>query len=172
MSILMVLLAGLGLTPTVRALPCDGPDADPWAAEFRGRVESYHRLFQFAQATFGPPTSCDGMQTMEFDGASFGYLRLGFDGGVELLVETMPPESSISTLTDADGFEDAGLVRATLESYAAGIGLSIDWSTPEITSEAGGEVHTFWDPEPGLNASASLIYVGGVLMGVRLGMAL
>jgi hypothetical protein len=61
---------------------------------------------------------------------------------------------------------------AARRETAAGIGLSIDWSTPEITSEAGEEVHTFWDPEPGLNASASLIYVGGVLMGVRLGMAL
>lgn len=158
-------------TPTHRRA-CEGPDADPWVSDFRTRVESYDRLYRFAVERFGAPTSCEGQITMEFDGANFGSLRFGFAGGMSYSVESMPPETSIAFLRAPGGFVDVDAVRSLLEAHTAAIGLAIDWSAPEIGEEDGEVVHTFWDPEPGLNASASLIFIGDALVGIRVSMAL
>ncbi len=83
-----------------------------------------------------------------------------------------PPESSVSTLRASSGFGDEGLVRRALRQYTSDIGLAIDWTTPEISMEGAEVVHVLWDPEPGLNASASLIFARGDLLAVRVSMAL
>ena len=110
--------------------------------------------------------------TTEFDGAKFGTLLLGFAEGVTFEVRTMPPESSVSTLSASSGFGDESLVREALRRYSTEIGLAIDWTTPEVTMEGDEVVHAFWDPEPGLNASASLIFAEDILVAVRVSVAL
>lgn len=158
-------------TPAIQRV-CEGSDVDPWVSDFRTRVESYDGLYRFAVERFGAPTSCDGEITMELDGASFGVLRFGFEGGRSYSVESMPPETSVALLRAPGGFEDVHALRSMLEAHTAAIGLAIDWSAPEIGEQDGELVHTYWDPGPGLNASASLIFIGDALVGIRVSMAL
>lgn len=161
-----------GLAARSVAEACDGPRADAWVADFRDRVLAHDRLAHFAVLHHGQPTACEGEVTSEFDGARFGVVVLTFSGGVTLEVETMPPEASITTLRAPSGFPDETGVREALQDHANGIGLAIDWTTPEVGSEGAEVVHAFRDPDPGLNASASLIYLDGELVAVRLSMAL
>ncbi len=151
---------------------CDGPDVDPWLSDLRDRVMSYGGLVHFAVRQYGAPTACEGAATTDFDGAKFGNLRLSFVEGVTFEVQTMPPESSVSTLRASSGFGDESLVRQALRQHTTDIGLAIDWTAPEVTMEGAELVHVFWDSDPGLNASASLIFAKGKLVAVRVSMAL
>jgi hypothetical protein len=140
--------------------------------DLRDRVLDDDGLAQFAVLTYGAPIACDGSRTVEFSGTWFGSVRLTFAGGATLEVATSPPESSVVTLGVPSGFGDEARVREALVDNTADQGLAIDWSAPEISSSGPEEIHTFWDPDPGLNASASLIYSDGILVAVRTGMAL
>jgi hypothetical protein len=152
---------------------CEGPDVHPWVADFRSRIESYDDLYRFAVERFGPPVACEGAIGDEFDGMLFGSLRFTFAGGVTYAIETMPIETSVSVMRHPSGFGDPAATREALAADARGTGLRIDWSAaPEITEEDGETIHSYGDPEPGLNASASLIYRGDALVGIRLSMAL
>ena len=151
---------------------CDAPDSDPWVRELRDRVLGFDDLATFAVESYGAPLTCEGRVMDEFDGMSFGSLRLGFSDGVTFQVETQPPEASAVTLRAPSGFGDEASARQALERYAADIGLDIDWTTPEVTTETGESTETFWDPEPGLNASASLVFADGSLVALRLSLAL
>ena len=129
-------------------------------------------LARLAAQSYGAPLTCEGDRTSEFDGAWFGNVRLTFESDVTLEVSTMPPESSVVILRSPTGFANEERIREALVDYAADRGLAVEWSTPEITSNGDDVVHTYWDPDPGLNASASLVYSRGVLVAVRAGMAL
>jgi len=75
-------------------------------------------------------------------------------------------------LTRPDGFDDDGAIAA-LRRHANDIGLRIDWEAPpERTVDGDETTDTFWDPDSGLNASASVVRVGESLRSVRLSMAL
>jgi hypothetical protein len=155
------------------AEPCDDPGVDPWIGELRDRVLSYDGLALWAVEAYGAPTSCDGAVTDEFDGAQFGAVTLGFAEGVALTVETMPPEVSIVSLRAPGGFADESAVLQSLRAYTAARGLAIDWDAPPETSVDGDEsTATYWDPEAGLNGSASVVTVDAVLVEVRVSMAL
>jgi hypothetical protein len=155
------------------AEPCEGPGALPWAIDFRDRMLAYDGLTGFAVEEYGAPVACEGTITDEFDGAVFGTLLLTFSGGVTVESETFPPESNVTMLRSATGFADEAALREVVRAYAAGIGLRIDWSTdPEVTLEGDERVERYWDPDPGLNASASLVFRGGALVAVGVGMAL
>jgi len=172
---LIGLLGSIGIgaafaRPTIE--PCDGPGVDPWIGELRDRVTSYDGLARFALEHYGAPVACEGAVTSEFDGAKFGTLLLSFPEGVTLEVETMPPETSIVTLQSPSGFHDEGVILAALRARTAEIGLAIDWEAPEESMEGNRSVRRFWDPDPGLNASASLVYSAGVLVAVGVSMAL
>ncbi len=158
--------------PFAEAAPCDGPGSDPWVSDLRSRVLAYDGLARFAFEHFGEPVACDGVRTDDFDGLAFGSLRLTFPGAVTLDVTTMPPETSVVTLTAASGFPDEGQIREALAAHAADRGLAIDWSTPEVGTSGDEVTHTFWDPDPGLNGSAALVFREGVLVAVRAGLAL
>lgn len=151
---------------------CDAPDADPWVQELRDRVLQFDDLAVFAVESFGAPLTCEGVVSTEFDGMSFGSLRLGFAEGVTFQVETQPPEASAVTLRAPSGFADEASARQALEFYAADIGLDIDWTTPEISTEAGDSTETLWDPDSGLNASASMVFKDGSLVAMSLSLAL
>jgi hypothetical protein len=156
-----------------RAEPCDGPDASAWAAAFRDRMLAYDGLARFAVAEFGAPVACDGTVTGDFDGAVYGTLVLTFAQGVTVEASTQPPESSVVFLRAASGFGSAERVRELLLTTAAEMGLRIDWSAaPEVTLEGDERVERYWDPDPGLNASAALVFRVGVLVAVGLGLAL
>jgi hypothetical protein len=133
---------------------------------------SSNPLVDFAVELFGPPLTCEGSVTTEFDGVKFGALRLGFADSVAFQIETMPPETSIVTLRTFSGFDGNDSARHLLEAYSADIGLDIDWTTPTSTVEGEERVQTFWDPDTGLNASASLFFKGDTLVALRLSMAL
>jgi hypothetical protein len=157
---------------TATYAPCDGPDADAWVSSLRDRVVMYDGLARFAGIQFGEPIGCEGEVTTEFDGARYGVLTLTFPTGVSLTVETQPIETSIVTLRAASGFESGTAVEAALRAYTAQVGVSIDWDDAEESVDGAETTQTFWDPDSGLNASASLVTSGGALVAVRFSMAL
>ena len=152
--------------------PCDGPDTDPWVKELRDRVLGFDELVAFAVAAYGAPLHCEGEVNAEFDDMRFGSVRLDFSEGASFEVEIMPPETSTATLSAPSGFADQVLARQVLQVYTERIGVEIDWTAPEITARGDERVETFWDPDPGLNASASHVYVGDSLIALRFTMAL
>ena len=169
MSIVMALLAMVSIS----AQPsCDDPDADIWVKDMHERVESFDLLARYATERFGPPQTCHGSVTSEFDGMKFGFLRLGYRGGATFEVETVPPEGSMVTLRAASGLGDIAFAREALEDYAFNIGLEVDWDTPSETMEGGERIQSFHDSDSGLNARASLIFREDLLVAVRLSMAL
>ena len=160
-------------TPAEAAVPaCVGPDVDPWVAATAARVARFDGLFVFALEQFGEANGCAGTVTDEFDGARFGTVTWTFGGGATFSLTTMPPETSIVRLSRAGGFDDPAAASAALRAYADGIGVAIDWSVPEVALEGESEVRSFRDPESGLNASASLVFVADALVEVRFSMAL
>lgn len=174
----VILIGAVGAGPvspaTAPRLPdCDDPSASPWVSELRDRTLAYNDLAAFAVERWGAPVSCDGEVTTEFDGASYGFVELGFEGGVTLHVETMPIESSVVELRSPEGFgaEEPAVIDA-LRAHASHVGVDIDWENPELSEGPGEEVRQFRDPVPGLNASGSLITRSGILVAVRFSMAL
>jgi hypothetical protein len=161
-----------GEASTASRLACDGPDTDPWVIELRDRVLGFDELVGFALEEYGAPLTCEGAVGTEFDGMKFGSLRLTFSEGATFHVETMPPEASSVTLRAPSGFANEALARQVLEEYTERIGVKIDWASGEPTTEGDGRVERFWDPDEGLNASASLVYAGGSLVALRFSMAL
>jgi hypothetical protein len=158
--------------PSPDLLPCEGAGADPWVTELRDRAMSSDMLANYADNLYGPPVSCEGAVTSEFDGSKFGMVRLGFAKGVTFSVETMAPETSIVTLRSPAGFEDKASARRALETYSASVGLRIDWTAPTETKEGTERVQSFWDPDPGVNGSASFVFLGDTLVALRFSMAL
>ena len=152
--------------------PCGDPDTDPWVSELRDRVMSYNPLAHYAIQLYGPPTSCEGEVATEFAGAKFGVLRLAFVEGVTVDIETMPPETSVVTLRTNSGLPDEESARQVLEGYSTDVGLEIDWTAPTSTKEGGERQQTFWDPDPGVNGSASFIYREDILVSLQLAFAL
>ena len=151
---------------------CDGPESDPWVRELRDRVLGFDELVGFAVEAYGAPLTCDGAVRTEFDGMKFGALHLTFSEGATFQIETMPPEASAVTLRAPSGFADEELTRQVLENYTERIGVEIDWTAAEPATEGDERVERFWDPDEGLNASASLVYSGGSLVALRFSMAL
>jgi pimeloyl-ACP methyl ester carboxylesterase len=158
---------------STRSMPaCDGPDADPWVTGLRDRVLDFDELVAFAVAAYGAPLECGGEVSTEFDGMKFGSVRLDFSEGVSFEVETLPPEASVATLSAPSGFADEVLARQVLQVYTERIGVEIDWTASEITDQEDERIETFRDPDSGLNASASHVYSGDSLVGLRFSMAL
>jgi hypothetical protein len=151
---------------------CDEPGSDPWVVEFRDRVLEFDELASFAVESYGAPLTCEGKVASEFDGMRFGSVRLGFSEGVTLQVDTQPPEAGTVTLRDPSGFADEDEARRVLVEYAERIGVEIDWTVRETTTHGDGHVESFRDPDPGLNASASLVYSGGSVVELRFSMVL
>lgn len=155
-----------------RPSPCEGADVDPWVTRLRDRVVSWDLLAKHAIEHHGPPIACEGRVTTEFEGTKFGVLRLGFAGGTWFEVATMPPESSVATLRSPAGFDDEDAARELLEAYCAEIGVEIDWTRATPTTEGDERIETYSDPDDGLNASASLVFVGDTLVALRFSLAL
>lgn len=172
--VVVVITLGLGVggEGARGLLACEGAEVDPWVTQLRDRVLRFNGLAEYALETYGPPVSCEGSVTTEFDGAKYGRVLLEYEGGTTLEVETMPPEASSVTLRSPTGFGDAGSVRAELVAYAVASGLDIDWDVPEVSAEGQERVESYWHPEPGFNASAALIFFQDVLIAVRFSMAL
>ena len=153
-------------------VPCEGPGVDPWITEIRDRVMAFDQLAKYAVELYGLPLSCDGSVTDEFDGRKFGVLRLVFAEGVTFRIETMPPETSIITLRSSTGFDDEDAMRQVLETYSVNVGLRIDWTAPTEAMEDDERIQAYWDPDSGVNGSASLVYSESALVAVRFSMAL
>lgn len=170
----LLALATVGLSPgrSEVPVPCDAPDAPRWVVQLRDRMTGRDGLVRYAIERHGPPRTCDGSVTAEFDGMEFGELRLGFADGVTFEVETLPPESSIVTLRVPGGFGDEAAARLLLQTYTARVGVDIDWGAAMVTMVDGERIHTFQDPDDGLNATGSLIFRGDRLVGLRFSLAL
>ena len=134
MAVLVLVAVPEGLASQVpldepqELLPCGGLVVDPWVTDRRDRSLSSNPFVEYAVDVYGPPLTCEGVSQAESDGLRFGTLRLGFAGRVIFVLETLPPEISITTLRATSGFDDEEAVRAALEMLAADIGLEIDWS--------------------------------------------
>lgn len=156
---------------SARRGPCDGENADPWVAATAERARNHDGLLHFAIGKLGQPVECEGRVTDEFDSESFGTVLFRFSEGATFELETMPPSVSIVTLRDSGGFDEPAEVLEALRSYTVGRGLSIVWEDPERSAGGDEVIEQFWDPEPGLNASASLTWSSGVLVSVRVSLA-
>lgn len=169
----LAMAMALGATPVGAQTACDAPGSDPFVGELRDRVLAYSGLAAHALERYGALVGCAGAVTDDFDGMRFGGVTLRFEGGVELEVKTQPPESSVSELRAPAGFPDPEATIVALRAHVERIGLRVDWAAPEIEAGPAGErIERYSDPEPGLNASASLVYAGGRLVAVRVSMAL
>jgi len=168
----VLLSAALLPVPVASQVPCDGPEPDPWVVDFRDRVLAYDGLARYAVSRWGEPVSCQGEVTIEFDGVSYGTLSLVFRGDVSLIVETVPIETSIVILDAPLGFDDRASVEAALRAHAEAVGVAIDWTQPTTVGDRNHLMQTFWDPDPGVNASASLDIAEGVLVAVSFSLAL
>ncbi len=116
----------------------------------------------------GAPVSCEGGADSEFDGSRFGSVEVGFRNGLVFAVRTFAPEGSVTRVRLEDGFDDPDLVLAAARDHAEGFGLRVDWSLPDVSTEEGLRVERYWDPEPGLNASVSLLWDAARLVEVRI----
>jgi hypothetical protein len=153
-------------------LACDAEETEPWVRDLRDRILAFDGLGRFAVESFGAPLACFGAVDAEFDGLPFGAVVLDFSEGVVLTARTQPPEASTVTLHAPAGFENEAEAFDVLVRYTERVGLGIDWSAPDIAAEDGAEIHRFRDPEPGLNASATLRYASGSLIEISLSLAL
>jgi predicted TIM-barrel fold metal-dependent hydrolase len=150
---------------------CEDQNADPWVVAAADRIRGEDDLFRFAASEFGRPIACAGSVAGAFDGAEFGAVLFRFPEGVSFELETMPPAVSMVTLRRPAGFSDPDRILAAVRSYAAGRGLSIRWAEPERTVDGEEVVERYWDPAPGLNASAALTWSSGRLVSVRVSLA-
>lgn len=161
-----------GALPVSDPGPCDAPEADPWVAGQRDRILAGDGLEAFATELFGPHTACVGEVTDVFDGTRFGVVELEHATSAVLRVETLPPESSVVSLRAPGGFPDEQAARDALEAYVLRVGVAPDWSAPEIVRDGEVETRAFTDPDPGLNATAWLVYRGDMLVELRFSLAL
>jgi hypothetical protein len=150
---------------------CDHPDADPWVQERRDHLPGRDEFVAYATSEFGPPSRCHGEVETESAGLKFGYVELDLSEGVTFRLETMPPEISIATLRVPVGFKDEEEARRLLADRATRVGLEVDWTTPEVSDEAGARVEAYWDPNQGLNGQAALIFREDRLVAVRFSIA-
>lgn len=151
---------------------CQNPDEARWVRDTYGWATSQDVLGLKAIEWYGGPTACLGQVKDTFDGVEFGDLRLDFENGAHFRIETYPPETSVTTLTDSSGFHDGAFVLSILKEYAARIGVHIDWTSPTVEEAEHLRVVTFWDPEDGLNASARMVYSDSVLISIGFSLAL
>ncbi len=98
-------------------------------------------------------------------------MRSGFMGHLAPDIETMPPETSVVTLRTNSGLPDEESARQLLERYSTDVGLEIDWTAPTSSAEGAERQQTFWDPDLGVNGSASFIYREDVLVSLQLAFA-
>jgi len=152
--------------------PCDAPDVAPWVTRLRDRVLSFDRLALHAVELYGPPVTCEGAVTSEFDGVEFGVVRLGFAGGAWFEIETLPPEASIAILRSPAGFPDEDEARRVLAAYCDEVGVEIDWTVPATATDGVERIEAYTDPDDGLNASASFVFRDDTLIGLRLSLSL
>ena len=171
LALLLPVFDGLA-TQAAAQHACDDPEADQWVKDVHGWTSSYDALAMYAVEVYGQPVQCVGQVTSEFDGVDYGLIHLDFAGGAVFEMETQPPETSIATLTDSSGFRDEVAVRDLLEKYAADIGVKIDWTTASVEEVEKERTVRFWDPEEGLNASATFVYREQRLVTARFSMAL
>lgn len=119
-------------------------------------------LFAFAEAELGKPTGCR-ISWRSFDGREYGSIVFGFKDGSELTYEQSPPEVTVIALKAERALNLTQAQRA-LERQS---GYQVGWSqTPEVRTEAGTEVRTYWHPEEGLNLGVDLVYRKGQLVGL------
>ncbi|MGI9628785.1 MAG: hypothetical protein ACR2QM_18260 [Longimicrobiales bacterium] len=159
-------------TAMVAQTPCDHPEAPPWLVE-RADLSLTSSLFvRHALEAGGPVASCVGGVTQEFGGMPFGQMRIGFEGGYAYELRTQPIETSHVTLETSAGFPDEEAIRALLQAHTEGVGVTIDWSSPEIETQGNEEIRVYWGTEPGMNASARMVYSGGLLRAIQVSLAL
>lgn len=169
--LLACLLGAATPAPTRGQAPTACRDVEPWAAGLAERSLTYGAMGRFATTWQGAPVSCAGGSDSEFDGRRFGTVTVSFENGLVFAVRTFPPEGSVTRMTLPGGFDDPELVVAVARDHAEGFGLRVDWSEPALSREEGRTVETYWDPEPGLNASVSFVRDGTRLVEVRIAAA-
>lgn len=146
-------------------------EEDPWLSDWR-QIIMQDQLYQYAVSLFSGPINFEGKITTVFDGNKFGIARFSFSGGGEFRIETLPPESSITTLRAPNGFPDENDVGSFFKQYLQDIGLKIDWSKPEEQISNDEKIIKFFDPVPGFNATATMVYKDNKLIEIGVSMAI
>jgi hypothetical protein len=150
---------------------CEIGDEVRWVVEMIDETRRDDLLFRFAQGAFGVPVACEGRVTGEFDGQPFGEVRFHFRDEVTLEIETMPPLVRIVTLTHPTGFPGTDAVLEAARTYAEVSGFVLDWGAPASVAEGEFRRDEYRDPEPGLNASVTLVWSADRLRSVRIASA-
>ena len=172
----LALLAGFVLASgswggTAPLAPCEDVEAPDWVRSTWADLLRSDGLLRYGLDRFGPPLLCEGNVTDEFDGAPYGHVRVTFPEEAFFELETQPPAVRIATLRVPAGFHTPAEARRILAGYAASRGLDIQGIVPRQTTLGDERVEQFEGPDPGLNASAWLIYEGDRIVGLRLSMA-
>lgn len=152
-------------------LSCQKAAGERWLSDWKIAIEQ-GEFYRYAVKLFNTPVECQGKITDTFDGNYFGIMQFYFSSGVELKIETFPPESSITTLRVPNGFPDESDTRSFLEQYLRDIGLRIDWTKPEERTANGEKIIEFYDPKPGFNATAIMVYKNKKLIKIGYSIAL
>ena len=156
----------------VVASPCE-EIVDAWVQGLCARVVEAEGLYRIATEAGGPPASCSGSVTGEFEDRKFGDLRCEWSSGQRFTLSTFPPESSVVELQSAAGLARPDELRGALKEYVKAIGLEIDWSNAETRPAENGSVEEFSEETPGTNAFVRLRYDREhQLIGVSVSMAL
>ncbi len=149
---------------------CDGTDK-AWIKE-KTTYNKDHLLFKYVVSLFGRATQCSGEIDSIFDGQKFGKITYKFENKAILKFETMPPETSKSTLEVLNGFNNEKEAIEKIQEAVKKAGLKITLDKPEIEKSGLIETKTFWDPDGGTNGRLFLVYDNKKLVSVGYGMAL
>ncbi|NNF29680.1 MAG: hypothetical protein HKN73_20825 [Gemmatimonadetes bacterium] len=150
---------------------CEEEGSDPWVRQLSSDLLARDGLLSFALSEFGPVVACAGEVTQRFDGRTFGQIAFEVGGGVTVEFETMPPAVWTATVSHPNGFVEETRLLEVARSYAAGLGLQVVWDGPERSSREGVDREQYWDPDPGLNGSVTVMRRQGVLVAIRVSMA-
>lgn len=152
-------------------MDCEDSGVHPWVRETASNLLERDGLLRFAMSEFGEVASCEGRVTQEFDETTFGQIVFELESGVALEFETMPPAVRLAALWHPSGFAQELRILDAAREYARGLGLAVEWEDPERSSREGIEAEAYWDPDPGMNGSVTLMRRGGVLVGVTVSLA-
>ena len=170
LAVALALASGASVAPRGDPDPCEGPQADAWVAAYRDRLLAQDSLLAFATATFGAWTSCEG-DSFDFEGATYGGVVLTLPREVRFESMTQPPRVVVGRLAAPRGVTDGARARDAIARYAGSHGLVIDWSAAEVEDDGVRRREQYWDPDPGLNGSVTLVFESGRLVEVGFAMA-
>ncbi len=152
-------------------VPCTGEKNRAWVQARQDAILE-EVLFRFALSQAGLPAACEAKITATTEEGQFGSVVYHFQDGTTYSAESLPPETSVISLTTKNGFKNETEAVRQLKEATTKSGLHLDWAKPNTKKSGETETQTFWDPDEGTNGRGFLSYKNGTLVSIGFGMAL